>query len=196
MTPSDLLSTSFEFQQGAATKWSGRMTGAKPKVAALVEKGSIHRAESCINGVMTSDAVMLHAATFLEDSCYILLPYFHICSYLFTTFHVATGPAHGRHRQMEQEENGLGQNGTGPVGVLLPISTLLGWGNWQCWKQTWMHTMYKDTSDAGAVASSVETPNADRPGHTQDWYFSRQMWSAQRCTEAALHQQRSWSGSV
>ena len=58
MTPSDLLSTSFEFHQGAATKWSGRMTGAKPKVAALVEKGSIQRAESCINGVMTWDAVM------------------------------------------------------------------------------------------------------------------------------------------
>lgn len=29
------------------------MTGAKPRLAALVENGSIHKAESCINGVMT-----------------------------------------------------------------------------------------------------------------------------------------------
>lgn len=84
MTPSDLLSTSFEFQQGAATKWSGRMTGAKPKVAALVEKGSIHRAESCINGVMTSDAVMLLWCCYLPGR--FLLPY-------LTYFHIFSSPS-------------------------------------------------------------------------------------------------------
>ena len=47
--------------QDAATRCNGRMTGAKPRLAALVENGSIHKAESCINGVITcmdSRAVM------------------------------------------------------------------------------------------------------------------------------------------
>ena len=111
MIPSDLLSTSFEFQQGAATKWSGRMTGAKPKVAAYW-----WRREASTGPRAASTAWWPQMQWCFCDA-------------------VPTGPAHGRHRQMEQEENGLGQNGTGPVGVLLPISTLLGWGNWQCWKQ-------------------------------------------------------------